>query len=474
MRKSVSRGSLLGMASQMWYLLAMFALYAYLARHFGPADFGQWRVIFSLLIWLELFVGSGLPRVASKWIAEGRDSQATSAAAYFAEAVLASALFLLVQLLAGPVGLALRDAAVEPLLRIAALDIPFYAAFSTSRAIAAGMQRFERQAAAMFVYPLSKLVTIVVLVQLGFGVPGALVGNVLASVAAFAVAFVPWSFRSASLQTSLAAQMARRSVPYLAIGVLATLPLSLDLWLVKAMLGDDALAGLYGGASSIAQVPLFLFLGLHLVLFPSITKVTAGGEKDAAVRYSTQAMRFALLIGAFGIALIVTTGHQILALLYSQAFAAAFQPLVILMVAGSARTIWATCDEILLAVQRQRESLVLNVAMIFAEVALLFVLIPRMQLAGAALAVAGATILITVAGVVRLRGMFSPQPIGTLIRSAAASTAVGLGLAFVNVPLGALPLAYVLAAGTYVTLILLLGEARADDLASIRRALAGG
>ncbi len=473
--KSVARGSMFGMSGQIWYLITVLLLYAYLGRQFGPATFGRWRVVFSILVWLELFVDSGLTKTTSKRIAEGNDDLGlVMRGSYAMQAVVSLIMFGCALLLAWPVSLALGDTSLAPLIRIAALDIPLYAAFSMSRSMLAGMRRFEHQAVGMFVYPLAKLVFIAGLVHGGWSVAGALAGNALASVAGFAATVVPWNritdfdrkWQDVSQQLGFAA------VPFLVFGLMDAFPASVDLWSVKALMRSNIAAGFYGAASGLAQTPILMFSGLFVILFPSIAKVNAEGDTRLVSQYAQQAMRLVLLITCLGIALTVSTGRQVLALVYSAPFAAAYVPLVLLVVGASLRTVWATCAEIMLARSRQTEALGLLAVMLVAELVALAVLIPRLGLIGAALSVTVSAGVIAAVGVFRLRRLFGMRPLKTLVRAGAAAGVVGVGINAMSVPVPWLPFAWLAGAAVYLALLLIMREANSDDVASIRQVFA--
>ena len=152
-KPNAARGTLLGIAGQGWQMVTAFVLYAFLARQLGPSQFGHWRVVLSVLIWFELFVGAGLVKVATKAIAASPgDRPRIARATYLGQALVAVVVFVALVGLADPIAALLGVPSLGPLLRISSLDIPLYALYMVAASILQGTHRFDRQAVALMVY----------------------------------------------------------------------------------------------------------------------------------------------------------------------------------------------------------------------------------------------------------------------------------------------------------------------------------
>jgi len=472
----VARGSLLGMVGQGWHMVAAFLLYAFLARRLGPALFGQWRVVLSLLAWFEVFVASGLVKVATREIAQRPgDAGVISRAAYLGQAAVSLAVFLVVQAVAGPVAALLGDPSLAVLVRIAALDIPLYGLFGIASAIVLGEQRYARQGIGWIVYATAKAVLIAALVAAGFSVAGALVGNALASLVGFAalVGRRRGPRVSAEGLWRLARGMLIASAPFLALSLLDGVGVNADLWLVSAIVPDAAAVGLYASAALLAEVPVFLFLGLDRVIFASVVNARAGGDSGGADRYATAAVRTAIVVTVFAVVVVASVGRQTIELVFSAAYAGAVLPLVWLMIAAMGRTVQATCSEVLMAQGRRRTALAILGGTVVLEVVAVAALTPRLGLVGAAAATAGSAGAAAVAAGVALRATTGARPLLTLTRSTFAGLAVGAALTIVSPSAVMLFVAVPVAAAAYVGLLRLSGEIGAADVASMRAAMGG-
>lgn len=485
MSKNVVRGTMLGVAGQGWHLVAALALYALLARRFGPSLFGSWTVVISVLAWFEIFVIAGVVKVATKAISEDpARCRPLARAAYAAQMGVALAAFALMEISAGPVAAALGDPALAQLLRISAIDIPLFALFMVASSIVLGRRRFERQAGAWIVYATAKATLIAGLVLAGFSVPGALVGNALASLFGFAAVFVPTqrTETSTSRFPELARWMIVAAVPFVTLALVEGISQSVDLWIVSATVNAKALVGFYASATVLAEIPVFLFIGLNRVVFPSFAAARAGGDDELAARYATQAVRLTIIVTVFGVAAIAAIGRQVITLVYSADYLGAYVPTVLLMVAGMGRAIRATCTEVLMADNRRAESLTILTVTLALEVVLVLAGAARFGIAGAA-AGAGVSALVAAGwGMVLLRRSIGVRPLFTLARSVVVAGAVALALSFVApslfAPTGVLlaeTLGWlVLATVAYGVMLKLLGEITASDIASARAAFSRG
>lgn len=473
MAKNVARGSLIGMVGQGWHMVTAFLLYAFLARRLGPDLFGQWRLVLSLLAWFEVFVASALVKVVTREIgARPAEGARISRAAYLGQSLVALAVFAAVQAAAGPIAGLLGDATLAPLIRIAALDIPLYGMLSIASAIVLGRQRYERQGVAWLIYATAKAGLIAGLVAAGFSVQGALVGNALSSVVGFA-AMVTWRARprfeyAGALR--LVREMLVASVPFLALSLIDGVGANADLWLVSGLVANGAAVGLYASAVVLAEVPVFLFLGLNRVIFASVVTARAEGDCDGADVYATAAVRTAIVVTVFAVAVVASVGRQTIQLVYSSAYAGALVPLIWLMVAGMGRTVQATCSEVLMAQGRRRVALGILGATVLFEIVAVSLLTVRYGLVGAAAGTAASAAVAGVAAGLALRRATGTRPLLTLARSVAAALVVGAALALLA-PSPVLLLAAVpLAAAAYAGILWLTREIGPRDLASMRAA----
>lgn len=474
MARNVARGSLLGMLGQGWHLVTAFLLYAFLARRLGPTVFGEWSVTLSLLAWFELFVTSAIAKVVTKEISESPDDAATiQHAAYFGQTAVAAVVVGVVLAIADPLAAALGTPGLAPLIRLSTLDVPLYGLLTIASSVVLGRQRYERQGVAWLVYASAKAGLIAVLVWLGFSVQGALVGNALSSLVGFAALFLPagGGIAKPAALSRVARGLLAASWPFLAIALIEGVGQHADLWLVSGIVSSGVPVGLYASATVLASVPVFLFLGLNRVIFPSVVEARAAGDVARADAYTTQAFRTALVVSVLAVALVAATGRQIIEVVYSPTYSEAFVPFVLLMVAGTGRTLQAVCTEVLMAQGRRGAALGILAGTVAAEVVAVAVLTELFALEGAAAGAALAALLAAALAALALRGSLGLAPLATFARCVLAGGVVGAVLAFADPPAAWIVLALPLAVAVYAGLLAALGEFGPEDRAAMRAAI---
>src|SRR3989304_3193089 len=71
---SLFRGTMYLMVAQLVFLVAGYAIQAYLARTLGPASYGVFGVVIAMATLFAVFVTSGVPQAATKYISENEDN----------------------------------------------------------------------------------------------------------------------------------------------------------------------------------------------------------------------------------------------------------------------------------------------------------------------------------------------------------------------------------------------------------------
>lgn len=482
--RNVARGTMLGIGGQGWQLVTVLFLYAYLARVFGPALFGNWQVVLSVLAWFEIFVQFGVVKVATKAISETPERcHRISLATYASQAVVGVVVFTALVLAAPLIARLLGHPALTPLLRVSALDVPLFGLMLAASSVVLGMGRFERQGVAWIVYATAKAVLIAGLVAGGFSVAGALVGNALSSLVGFGAMFVPLRGERPSRRetASLAGWMLLASVPFLTLALMEGLGQSVDLWIVSAMVHGRALVGYYAAAVVLAEIPVFLFLGLNRVIFPSVAGARADGDEERASTYAWQAVRLALIVSVLGVGLMAALGRQVLRIEFGFGSIEAYVPAVLLMAAGMGRTVRGTCTEVLMAHDRRREALtILSVTVVLEAVAVAVLLVP-FGLNGAAAGAALTAIVAAIWGMVLLRGEVGARPLVTTVRCAIAAGVTAVVVGFIApAPTASTAVLVFASAGlllvggiVYLALLWLLRELSATDVRALVDAARG-
>ena len=470
-----------------------YVLNVFLTRHLSAAAFGLLGVVITVLMWLELVVAEGLPLWIVRVVdpdAEGPIVRGRYVAAQLGVAfVLAAALALTAPLLARVFA---QSGALAP-FRLAAIDIPIFALYNLALAALLGSQSYTFEGIATGGYALTKLVATVGFVLAGLSVVGAILGSVAASVGGLALtlALVAVRFRGRRWFGDAPVVAARSdSVPAPALGlpdggavagatvpatliVTQTLALSLDLWMVKALLPASQ-AGYYRGASLIAQVPFAISSGLVWGLFAAYSDARRRGDTERQRHYVSQSVRLLAATAALWAALVIPTARALLMTIGYPAAYGAGAPVLMLLTTGTAIGMVAVAvGPTLLLEGRGRAVLGTAIGLVAAETVAALVLVPRIGAQGAALAAGGAFAIAGVATLLALRERLAFPLASTLLRLLAPALVVGLAALALRPQPGVVLLAwYVVASLAYVALLFATGGLTRDDIEAVREGFA--
>jgi O-antigen/teichoic acid export membrane protein len=452
-----------------FYVLAYVSILV-LARGLGPVDYGVYGLVISVVGFIEQVAQSTLAPAAARMIPAGDPDGRVAGTTLLLSATLFTGLFLVTWLAAPLIGqaLGLDDGAF--LVRVGALDLLVFGLWVASRGICQGQRRFLPLAVAESAYAATKALGLLGLLAVGLSVVGALLVNVAATVGGLLLLLprvLPALGRADAGTTRHVLPMAGRFGLYmLALQTVSTL----DLWMLTALTDSSGKVqvGLYVAARAAAVVPALVLVAVVEVLLPSLSKALAEGDRGLARQYLEDSVRFLVLALAPIVALVSLTGEELMALLFSDAYAGGGREIGLLVAGSGLFAIVALLGAALNASGASGGGTLALVGVGVPAVACNLALIPAFGPTGAAtgLIVAG------LAGAVTL-GLLVQRRFGTFLRArtlagALVATAVTAAAASTLTVSGPLLLAYY-GAGLvlYGALLVLLGELRSDDLAAL-------
>ena len=479
------------MVGQIAFIVTGYALHAFLARWLTPAEYGIFGVAMTLLTWAEITVNNGIPVALQKLLpealtgraeADGRlTAPAIKRAAWRWQLLLIGALFVVLFFAAPLLARVLRDPRMTFYLRLAFVDLLVMGVYAFYRGMVNGYRDFVGLGLSIAFYSLTKLACSVALVVAGFGVSGALAGNVLSSVGGFVAMlwFTRRWERRARMHTSThpasdaGATVIRFAVPVLLFTLVSNLLVNMDLWSVKALIADDAQAGYYAAALNLANAPRFVLLAFSFTLLPSLSSAVADRSWDLARTYLRQTIRYLGLLLVPGMALVIGTAGPLIRLVYSPKFAPSAPILAVLIVGASLYSMYVTLVTALLADNRPGLALAIPLALAPVEMGALVWLIPRRGVLAAA-GVSAAIVFCALALVLfYLFRRFAPRPdLASLGRAILAAGGMFL-VTRLYLPGGWLLFPYyLLLLMVYLVLLIVLGEIRGEDIEMLRGIIA--
>jgi O-antigen/teichoic acid export membrane protein len=469
--------------AQAAFLVTGYVIHALLARWLEPALYGVFGVSMTILVWVEIAVNNGVPSALQKFLPDTSLSEPSILrAAGRCQFLISVAVFLLMFLASPWLAVLLRDPALTGYLRLAFVDILAMGAYAYYRGVLNGWRAFRQLSVAITAYSVAKLAAICLLVYLGFGVSGALVGNVVSSLGGLAAGYL-WIRRrkrqagqavhvgDAGAKAIGAVVSVRSMMAFVLPTALFTLAsnllLGLDLMGVKALLADADQAGFYNAAVNLANAPRLVLLAFSFTLLPSLSHSIAAHDLVRTRKTLQQVIRLLALVLFPILALVTGTAQAAVVFVFSAAYRPAAPILMILVFAYAAYTVYITLVTTLLAENRPGRALAIPLALLPVMAGAVWMGVSRLGTMGAALATlftvtAGAVVV--VAYVFR---RFRPEAalLGRSLGRIALASAVVWLAAWQWSPDGLMLVpAYALLALLYLVLLLLLGELRIQDL----------
>lgn len=344
--KKAGRGFLVITAAKVWFLVTSAIVQLGLPIVFGSAElFGMYKVITEAISLLNMVMIIGTLQAVSKMVSERPD-----AAKRIVNQAVKLQFFIGVPLclgyfVASPwIADRLNDPTLVPLLQLSSLIIAFYAFYAIFVGYLNGVQEFVKQATLDIGFSTLKMLGILGLVLLGFGVTGALTGFVgAAGLICFIAAIWVFMLLRERTDTSQDASGLGRLVQYLLLVMLYTFALNglmrVDLFVLKSVCGEvptalmgaenvfkvvsDKISGFYGAVLNIARIPYQGVIAITFIIFPMISASTFAEDHETTAKYIRTTLRYCILIIASVAFLLIFNSDAVIGALYSSDYQAA-------------------------------------------------------------------------------------------------------------------------------------------------------
>ena len=267
----------------------------YLTRRLGPEQYGLYTLAATLIVWLGWGTAPLLSRATIKLVSEAHDWRPVAATALRVHVVCGLGLTILVAAAAAPIATLLSEPRLTPYIRLFALELLPLNIARAHHGIMVGTGRFRQQALVSAVRWPARLLFIVLLVEAGLSVTGAILGIVAAmllEVAAYWRVVRPGFFaRSAFPVRRVWSYATRLFLSALCIQLFTRM----DLFALSALGGTAADAGRYGAAQNLSVIPGLFALSFSPLLLSTLGGLLRTGDWQRARMIGRDAMR--LVIG---------------------------------------------------------------------------------------------------------------------------------------------------------------------------------
>lgn len=483
--KNFSRALVWLTISEIIFNLSGYAIHSAVGRILGPADYGRYSLIVTLTTMIIILIGNGIPTAMSKYLAEIMESDPArilgiKRKAMRMQMILMSAVTVAFFLASPLIAWLLRDPSLTPLFQLSSLIIPAFAAASFYFYYYTGLHFFRLQAILKITRAIARAAFIIGLAYC-FGVQGAVSGYITAPLLVFGIALIAdillthRYFPETTSDTSKTLDFSGKKIflyawPLTLFLLFYELITTIDLYLVKALLGSDALTGIYNAAITVSRIPYYLFYALTIILLPAISKTTAERNQKETEHLVNKSLRLLVLLLFPMVTLLIAYTPQILDLFYGAQYAAAAVPMRIFTVGVGFLTVFYVLSFALNGAGLVKIPMKLALSGLASSIALNLLFIPRFGLVGAA----GAT---TIVSSVLMFGVLAATkrhfrvsiPTMTIFRSVIA-------IAFISLLSLFLPdqhLLFIISGATlfcgYFATLSLFGELTAGDLAPFKK-----
>ena len=385
---SIERGTLYVVASMLYFFLTGYVIYIALARFLlTPEQFGSYAIVIALVSIIVAIFSSGIEQSISKFVSAKRElayaiKRKSLALIGLVSFVAALAYFLS----AGYIALLLNDLSLIPLIQISAAPIFFFSLYSIYTGCLNGLKDFAKYSLATFIYLTFKLIFILGLAFIGFGLFGAVAGYAVA--AFFAVAAVALISRFEKNEKTFEMQkLLKFALPVTAFAIVIKFWIDIDLFAVKALspiAEAAALSGYYAAATTIAKLPQVIVVAFSSVLFPLVAGTSAQNDEKKTKFYISSAVRYSLLVLIPIVFLFSSTSEQLIVLIYSAKYASGAIALAILPFALAFFSLFFILATAIMGIGKPRIATGIGAIMLALALLLNFLLVPAYGIFGAA------------------------------------------------------------------------------------------
>lgn len=320
----------------------------FLTRRLGPEGYGLLTLAATLIVWVEGSITALFARATYKLVAEAEDWRPIGATILQWYLAIGCGMTLLLWVCAAPLARLFDEPALVSYLWLFALDIPLFSLAQAHRNILVGVGRFRQRALTSVGRWVARLLFIIVFVELGFSVHGAILGSIGASLVEFSIG--RWYIRPALFRRSPVPirQLWSDTGPLFLSALSLALYHKLDLVAVKMLGGTAEQAGLYGAAQNLTIAPGIFALSFAPLLLSTLSRMLRTEDRRSAQGIGRDAMR--VVIGLFPFAgMTAGAAPEVVSAIFGPAFLPAAPLLAVLIFGALALVMISVTTAILIA-----------------------------------------------------------------------------------------------------------------------------
>lgn len=403
MSNNLAKSTLWLVISEIIFNLSGYVIHSFVGRILGPADYGRYGLVVTLTTMVIILIGNGIPTAMAKYISEIFETNPRLALvikkkAIILQSILIGAVTVIFFFSAPIISSILGDPSLTSLFRISTLIIPAFAMASFYFSYYTGLHKFNVQSILKTLRSVLKVLAIVGLAY-AFRVPGSIVGYALAAFSVFLIAFTLDRFKytrelekaAKSQNLALASRFETKKLINYAWQIILfflayELLISIDLYLVKGILRDDYLTGIYNASLTVGRIPYYIFYALTIMLLPVVSKTTAENNQAETNLIISQSMRLMTILLVPSVILMSEFSRPIIKIFYSAKYIDAAFPMSILAYGVGFLTIFYVMSFVLNGAGKTKIPMLISVFGVVVNTILNYILIKKYGIAGSAVA----------------------------------------------------------------------------------------
>lgn len=315
----------------------------FIARYYGPSDYGLFSLGLAVVSLFVIFGASGLPTGVTRYIAKYKAKNDKSGIrgvvlssfeiVFSVSVLLVVVLFLSAEFISTYV---FSDPQLIPVIQILSISIPFSAGILIFLASFVGFQNIKNKVIMeSIIQNILKLVLVVLFGVMGFGLLGFSWAWTISTAATFLIAFLVFEFkvfpliRKGITSVPLKRKLMSYSFPLIFSGFLAVVVGYMDTLMI-GVFRSSAEVGIYNAALPTAQLLLVVPFALTSIFLPIITELYTKGKTAQLASVQRTVTRWIFYTNLPLLMVFALFSQQALRILFGEQYVSGYLPLIIL------------------------------------------------------------------------------------------------------------------------------------------------
>ena len=388
----------------------------FLARKLGPSSYGLFALVSRLTGWIEMTGASFFNHTTIKFVGEETNWRSIAVKIMHLYIVMGLGIGILLWLLSYHVALIFNEPIIADYLTLFAIDIPIHCIAAANLNILAGRGMFKEIAQVTTVRLLARIVLIILFVEMGLSVKGAIIGSIGASLSGLVIS---WYYTRTPLfyKSVFPIRNFLNFATTLFISRLSLKIFRLDLFILKAFGGTACQAGFYGAALNLSIPPKLASTSLTPTLLSTLSHLISKNEIEKAKEIGLTSIRSVLWFIPF-IGLAAGSANEIICFIFGNDFLPASPIFILLLVAGLNLYMLSVVNSILTALNRPKVILILTIPMVPLAIIGHLILTPKLGGVGASLVTAFIAFLAAISSLIVIYKIWKIYPpVKTVLRT---------------------------------------------------------